>query len=144
MSLSPNDIALARARGVGFICATCDHYAAGRRQRLPGHKCTAEKPCGGPIAGKVFPEYKGPVSDLSAVCFVCGGDATHGVRPNGQEKAVGCCEKHLTVLENFRVQDAPAQGVQASKGGEGFVPLDVFMRPRKRLLSDLLKAADQK
>ena len=146
MSLSRNDIAIARAHGVSFVCATCDRYWDGRRRRLPGYQCTTTVPCGGPIAGKVFPEYKGPVTDLTTVCFVCGQEATHGVRPHGDTKAVGCCEKHLKLVEEFRLKDTnpPAMGAEASQGGKDFVPLEVVLRQRKRLLSDLLKEADGK
>lgn len=91
-------IRLAVASGVSAVCATCRRYWAGREQRLPEPRCTATNPCGSPFAGMTFPEYDGPMTDFARFCFVCGANATHGVKVREDPRVIGMCPRHLDML----------------------------------------------
>lgn len=91
-------IRLAVASGVSAVCATCRLYWDGRERGLPDSKCTTRHPCGSPFAGMTFPEYVGPMTDFARFCFVCGANATHGVKVREDPRVLGMCSRHLDML----------------------------------------------
>ncbi len=74
--------------GLVFVCATCSRYE--------DSGCNEE--CGGPLKGLAYPRYDGPVT-LANWCYVCGDEADAALVPNGAGP-VGCCRKHLEMVEN--------------------------------------------
>ena len=83
-----------------FVCAWCEHW---HNAIDNGSNIGCGKECGGPVVGKGFPLYKGPI-DLSKYCFICGNDATSCVRIGG--KLIGVCNKigsgNITCLDRLR------------------------------------------
>jgi len=56
------------AKGVPLTCASCKLYYEG-----DGH-CGRMQTCGGPLAGRDFPDYDGPIpkEKFVEVCLICG------------------------------------------------------------------------
>lgn len=107
--MNPANVALLVSKGMSFVCAACKKHWQASDRGLDG--CMArvkKKPCAGPLKGKSFPEYEGPLQDhLSKCCFVCGKepDALVLTEDGG---AVGVCNEHMSVLESFSEgRDAP-------------------------------------
>lgn len=84
-----------RASGYSHWCSMCRHMwlavDAGRQ--------SCGKDCGGPISGRSFPEYDGPLSGVlkSGPCFVCGEASTHRVEC-ADGGVLGVCSDHLHML----------------------------------------------
>jgi len=76
---------------LNFVCSWCEHlHNAVDRSSGENISVCGEK-CGGPLAGKAFPEYKGPLGgNLSGACFLCGGEPTASVSIGGG--MLGICE----------------------------------------------------
>ena len=99
----------AMKRGVGFTCATCDHFWWGVQHGLPMCKAKHEKKfCAGPMSGGAFPQYAGTLKGaMTNHCFACGkkADAAAEVRPLPQSKSVGglvgVCYDHVEWLETY-------------------------------------------
>lgn len=91
-------VGLAIQRGVSIVCATCRRYWEGRARGLPDPKCTATRPCGSPLVSLTFPEYKGPITDFTQWCFVCGARATKGVKVREEPRVIGMCDEHVQWL----------------------------------------------
>ena len=89
--------------GVGFVCAHCENFWWGIDNGHDGCKAAHDRlPCSGPIRGKAFPQYDGPLKgNLGNYCFVCGRTpSAHAVaRETGGR--VGVCEKHISLLESY-------------------------------------------
>lgn len=84
-----------------FVCTTCSKNVKGFCTEPPGA-------CGGPLAGKAYPLYQGPlVGHLSKWCFVCGAvsDAAVEVLLHGPGEPsvtlVGVCSDHETILNTY-------------------------------------------
>jgi len=55
---------------LAFICCMCENLAAAREKGLSD--CGLSE-CGGPLIGRAFPLYKGPLTgNLTNFCFRCG------------------------------------------------------------------------
>jgi len=94
-------------RGLTAICAWCEHLHNARRGKV--WTC-GRSDCGGPLVGRAFPDYKGPMEGrLSSFCFLCGESADAAVEINGG--MLGVCNR---------------------KGPEGETCLDKFMRLLRR------------
>lgn len=91
-------IRVAVANGVSAVCATCRWYWEGRARGLPEPKCAVGRSCGSPFAGLTFPEYAGPMNDFARFCFVCGADASYGVRVREEPRILGMCSQHIGML----------------------------------------------
>lgn len=88
--------------GLAAICAWCEHYHTQASQHV-NEKFRCGKRCGGPGADTpmAFPLYKGPMAGrLTAMCFVCGGDADAAVDVGG-DGMVGVCEQHISLLRKM-------------------------------------------
>jgi hypothetical protein len=70
------------------------------------------------MSGGAFDKYRGPVSDFSKVCFVCGDIATHAVRAKGNVRVLGCCPEHVDSVKKFIPEGKPpVSDVLMSKDG---------------------------
>lgn len=112
MPLDAAKVGLAVQGGVSIVCASCERYWEGRDRGLPEPKCTAAKPCGSPLAGSTFPEYKGPMAVFDRWCFVCGDKAHYGIRV-GESKVFGMCKSHVGLME--QLEPVGLNGVPAAQ-----------------------------
>ncbi len=102
MPLDPLRIALAVQDGLSVVCATCTKYWDARDRGVPDNRCLAVDGCGSPIAGDVFHEYSGPMTQFDRFCFVCGKEATHALRVNGLVRVIGCCGGHVDIVKDLK------------------------------------------
>lgn len=92
MPMSPAKIGLAVQGGLCVVCATCERYWAAQDRGRPH----CGKDCGGPVSGRAFPKYKGPMRDMTRHCFVCGDTTMHVV--HHPLRKLGVCEQHRTMV----------------------------------------------
>jgi|WetSurMetagenome_2_1015567.scaffolds.fasta_scaffold02643_5 hypothetical protein len=134
-------VGLAVSKGTSIVCATCKRFWEGRERGLPEPRCTVQSPCGSPLAGLAFPGYDGPISDFSRWCFVCGDQATHGVKAPRSAVVFGMCSKHITMvgsvqavgLNGVSVQEVLSPQLRAS-------PDKFFATPKKTLGQAIVEA----
>jgi len=101
-------------KGVFFACASCRHLWEGMAE---GKETCTGIDCGGPSKRKDFPEYDGPVTDFSALCFICGSEDTLAyAKVTGSEKKFGLCKNHLETLDNILGAAPPVNGVIQGNG----------------------------
>jgi len=119
MPIDGAKVALAVSQGLSIVCATCEKYWRARDVGKPGHECLARTPCGSPIAGDVFHEYVGPMTQFDQFCFVCGLKATHVLRVKGLVRTIGCCAEHVKFVQDLRAEGrTPTTVVIIGKNGE--------------------------
>lgn len=88
--------------GLTAICAWCEHYHNSKRDGTVG----CEQDCGGPMAGRAFPQYKGPMETmLQSFCYICGKEPSGGIMIGG--RMLGICEtlgpNGQTCLDKFKL-----------------------------------------
>ena len=77
------------AVGMSAVCAWCEHW---HNAKLRGERVKCGLPCGGPVSGKSFPMYKGPMAGkLHMMCFICGEEAEVGL--NWKGGFIGVCNR---------------------------------------------------
>jgi hypothetical protein len=54
------------------------------------------------MAGDVFHEYKGPMTQFDRFCFVCGNQATHALRVDDNLRVIGCCVNHIEMVQKLK------------------------------------------
>ena len=96
----------AAARGVSLVCATCEHFAAARAADLPDDSC-GRPLCGGPFAGREFPDYVGPITDFARWCIACGEPAVKAVRVPGGSRPCGLCGSHVALASTLFPASGP-------------------------------------
>jgi hypothetical protein len=138
-------VAQAVAEGVSPICATCKHFWQARDQRR--EHCAHHRTCGGPIKGRMFPQYAGPMDEFRrvATCFMTGKDAAFGVRVVGQTSMVGiAADKVLTLAHLCRDHkpDNVTLTIVDNSGNERLIETFIPTPPEKTL-ANLIKAADE-
>jgi hypothetical protein len=75
---------------LAYICRMCEHMGAADDKGLDD--CGKEN-CGGPLVGRNFPDYKGPLSQiLRDMCFCCGAESEQLLEVDGKE-ALGVCHR---------------------------------------------------
>ena len=95
------------------MCASCPKAWEGAA--LGMQRCTG-KECGSPVARRDFPEYCGSLTDLSALCFVCGNkDVVAHARVEDGTKMLGICMAHLEVVDNNMVPKSSGINVPNKK-----------------------------
>lgn len=130
MPLDPVKVATAVAGGLSAVCATCERYWEARDKGIPGDTCLATDGCGSPIAGDVFHEYRGPMTQFDRFCFACGNQATHAVRVDLYVRVVGVCTEHVKLVQTLKPEGKRAPNVVVvSKDGELKISEDD--RPKK-------------
>ncbi len=119
MPLDPTRIALAVHGGLSIVCATCERYWGARDRGVPGDTCLSDRPCGGPLAGDTFHNYRGPMTQFDQFCFACGNGATRVLRVKGHVRPIGCCDEHEKLVRKLKPENRPAVNlVVVSKGEE--------------------------
>lgn len=100
--------------GLSPVCGTCRHFWTARDQ----NRETCGKDCGGPIIGRDFPEYDGPMVQLDKFCFACTKEADYAIRGSRATRLVGVCRGHLALIDRVTAQDVRPFGidVQSPKG----------------------------
>lgn len=120
VSITEEMIADARKKGVSYVCAHCQHFWEGILKKMDRCMAIAQgKKCGSVFVGMTFPHYKGPLprSSFPNFCFVCGAEATAGVKADGPEM-LGVCQEHLKWVEDVRALQEKAQ-IQHQVSKEG-------------------------
>jgi hypothetical protein len=94
-----------RALSYGFpiTCATCEHLQDSWERNA--EDCGKTITCGGPIFGRYFPDYKGPLTqrDLENVCLKCG-TSRIDFHVHGGLRRFGLCYPHKDIFDGI---DAP-------------------------------------
>lgn len=135
MVLDPSKVAAAVASGLSIVCATCEKYWEARDKNVPDDRCLAVDGCGSPIAGDVFHEYRGPMTQFDRFCFRCGDRATHAIRVTNNVRVIGCCEAHVEMVKMLKPEGLRAQNiVLISKDGEKRVEADAPPARRSPIL----------
>ena len=114
--------------GMAFACAMCKHYWKNEEVpyelRAQGAGRCSQTTCGGPMGGRTFPSYLGPLpaGDWDVFCFVCGSpETTHGVKlaDGSGSRVLGVCRDHVRFVDE-----------QAPESGEVIVEKTVLLLPR--------------
>ena len=88
----------ALAGGYPITCATCEHLK--RAFDTDADDCGKVITCGGPIFGRAYPDYEGPLkpSDYESFCIKCGStDVTH--HAYGGVRRFGLCFDHRNIFD---------------------------------------------
>ena len=117
MPLDPTKVAIVVDSGLSIICATCERYWGARDRGIPGDRCLSQVPCGGPLMGDTFHNYRGPMTQFDQFCFACGKDATKILRVKGHVRLIGCCDKHeKDIVRKLKPEDRPAVNLVVHSG----------------------------
>jgi len=111
----------ARDARFSFVCSMCEHLHAGKRKLQTNDwaivYCTG-RTCSGPLGGRGYPKYKGPLAGLlSMFCWQCGipGPA-HGITSNVDPgQMLGCCDKHMRLVREGDFSSRPASEPKKQK-----------------------------
>ena len=119
MPFDPTKIATLVDGGLSVVCATCENFWNARDRGVPDGKCLSKNGCGSPIAGDVFHEYKGPMTQFDQFCFRCGNQATHALRVDNYVRVIGVCRDHVDMVKSLKPEGKRAPSVVLlSKDGE--------------------------
>lgn len=140
------------ASGLSIVCATCTKYQQAAAQGLS--KCFAVDGCGSPIVGDTFHEYEGPITDFLRFCFVCGGQATKGVRVKGHRRVIGVCSQHVDYVvtmapkmsgPQLHLPVQPPEGTRVVLASEGEKLAESLLPKEKseKTLSSMLTKLDE-
>jgi hypothetical protein len=86
--------------GFPITCATCEHlYIAWDKQ---ADDCGKTATCGGPIFGRNYPDYKGPLTPeaMERLCLICGSDKIDFHVLVGRRR-FGLCVSHRGRLDHI-------------------------------------------
>jgi hypothetical protein len=87
--------------GFSVTCATCEHLKFA--WDTDAENCGKTITCGGPVFGRGFPDYKGPLSTqaFEKLCLVCG-DENADYLVLGALRRFGLCSRHHTAFDNIK------------------------------------------
>lgn len=105
MPIDPKRAFAALQTGLSPICASCENYWEGLDNNRNG--CGLE--CGGPLANKTFPLYKGPMTTFDRFCFACVTEAVFGIKQPSSSRILGVCRQHLRLLDTHQVLGGEGQ-----------------------------------
>jgi len=76
--------------GLPITCASCTFLDA------VAWRCNRKDTCGGPMNGRDFPDYEGPLlrTRFHERCLCCGGDPTYSMIVPGTTTRFGLCDAH--------------------------------------------------
>lgn len=97
--ITPEEVYKSIVSGMNVVCSFCEHYYEARDKFGEGSDCGVTK-CGGPMVGRNFPEYKGPLdrSKFKSICLCCGSsDISYFILIKG-EKSFGICNTHVDMF----------------------------------------------
>jgi len=113
-----------------FICRHCEAMAAA----WDGGRKTCGADCGGPLKGRMYPRYRGPLTPgvVATRCFVCGEGAADHVSDERMSRILGVCGKHShcvrrTDMSKVRPED---RGIVTTRKVE-VPPEELFGLPEK-------------
>lgn len=119
MPIDPTKVAAAVSGGLSIVCATCENYWEARDRGVSDDACLAKQGCGSPIAGDVFHEYRGPMTQFDKFCFVCGDRATHALRVKPYVRVIGACDDHVDMVDKLKAKGKNPVSISIlSDGGE--------------------------
>lgn len=134
MTLDLAKVSAAVSGGLSIVCATCDLYWAARDKNVPDGKCLSKNGCGSPIAGDVFHEYQGPMTQFDRFCFVCGNSSSHALRVNPYVRVIGVCSEHVDIVKELRPENKRAVSVVLlSPNGERLISEKDLVKPKLSL-----------
>jgi hypothetical protein len=83
--------------GFPITCASCEYLH--NAQKTDAQNCGRLLTCGGPIFGRSFPDYKGPLTPeaLEKICLICGSQTIDFHILAGLRR-LGLCFKHRAVF----------------------------------------------
>ncbi len=103
--LDPAEVQAEMATGLAFTCAMCLVYWRAKNAQVfktDEVRCP-EQACGGPMTGKSFPKYEGPlVGHRVHVCFRCGRESTSGLKFPECDEIIGVCRGCLDEVHLWR------------------------------------------
>ena len=80
---------------MAFVCRLCERLAEARDAKRE----TCGQECGGPMKGKHFPRYKGPLTPgfMASHCFICGEPTPISMKVEGliDGREIGVCKRHI-------------------------------------------------
>lgn len=87
--------------GYPITCASCEHLKSA--QKTNADDCGRLITCGGPIFGRCFPDYKGPLTAeiLEKICLICGSQEIDFHVLAGLRR-LSLCFKHRGVFSRVR------------------------------------------
>jgi len=87
--------------GMAFVCVICSRMREAIDKGLDGCGVAG---CGGPMAGKTFPGYRGSLdeSNWTEFCFVCGRQSDAGINVKGSNRMLGVCAKHVHLVTHLK------------------------------------------
>lgn len=100
------EVQTAVSKGLSFPCAMCSHHWSAKDR---GQEHCGVATCGGPLIGRTFPDYSGPLpgGDWSHFCFVTGKpNNLVGVRVIGGKRMLAVAEEQQSVLRARRSSSA--------------------------------------
>ena len=112
-TIDPEDVAAAMRAGFSFVCSMCVKLHAGKEAHGTRDwkmvQCLGNE-CGGPMGGRGYPEYHGPLGavNLPRYCFRCGREPDAVVESHKDRRMVGACEPHLELLHQGGYESRPA------------------------------------
>jgi len=141
--MTPAEIALAAADGYSVVCASCRHLHRARAIQGKAAQC-GQPACGGPLAGRDFPEYDGPITDFTRWCFVCGESSAFAAVVRGSDRALGLCKEHLRFMQHVRPvhSDGSERVIEEVKTPDGRLvrPDQLLGKPPRSLVQEIVKA----
>jgi hypothetical protein len=130
-------VALAVQDGFTVVCATCEWL---HRARDSGQQCCGKSQCAGPLAGKQYKDYKGPITEFANMCFVCGSKSTHAIRHNGGGRVFGLCREHLRLVNNVAPAGAVPTRITHVVADNRVIPAENLLAPKKKsLIEEIMK-----
>lgn len=142
-------IALAVQNGLSPVCATCERYWEGRAKNLPDGRCTSTSGCGSPLAGDVFTDYKGPLSEFTRFCFMCPSESEFAIAVPGKRRLIGVCEHHAQRLHEMTpfnisaaAKELASRLVLKTETGREAAPYRIVGR-RKKTLREVMWETEQ-
>ena len=122
----------ASASGLSAVCASCERYWEARERGVPGDRCAATRPCGSPLAGDYFNDYRGILTSdaFKRFCFVCANPAHHILRNPAWYRDIGVCSEHLSWMDDAVMRSPSREKLKSLNGFK--------MPPRGTLLGEIL------
>lgn len=142
--MTPAQIAIAAAEGYSVVCASCRHLHRARAARGGKPGPCGQSDCGGPLAGRTFPKYDGPITDFTRWCFMCGEPAKFAAMAKGSERVFGLCKEHVRSMEEFRARgtDGSERVIEEVKTPDGQIihPDQLLGKRPRSLFAEIAKA----
>lgn len=87
--------------GFPITCASCDYFQSA--QKAGADDCGRMMTCGGPIFGRNFPDYKGPLTPeiMEKICLICGSDRVEFHILAGLRR-FSLCTRHRSIFDRVR------------------------------------------